>query len=304
MATRIPKSENLISTLLLVGLAGIVVWVFSGAFRPKAAMEKPVRSAYPLPAGWKITVKWETYPNGKLYEKIDGREPLFLEYGVTRLDFAAAEFKKSGKGFDIYRYQMRDADGALGVYLAAASGEAKELDLGSMADISGGELRVFQGSVYLEIQPQEKAPDEKLARELAQALLAGIKAPKSSGSGILDLLPKTGRIKGSLAINKESVFGLKSLSGTYSAAYEENGRQIDYLVRKISSSEGQKVLEIIRDEIKEFEGKIVEFKPDRLSAELFGKKLILVLDPNLLLGAYGEEANMDALLKKLRKPKP
>ncbi len=302
MANQIPKYEKLIATLLLVGLAGIILGVLSGPFRREAALEKPARLAYPLPAGWKIIGNWETYPNGKLYEKIDGREPLFQDYGVIRLDFAAAEFKN--KTFDIYLYHMRDSDGALGIYLASVSGEAREINLGHLADLAGGELRVLQGSVYLEIQPQEKSADEKLCLALARTLLTGIKPSKSSGPGLFDLLPKTGRIKGSLALNKDNAFGLKSLSNTFSAAYEEKGLQTDYLVRKISPAEGPKILQKVAAELKEFDGKILELKPNQLSGELFGKKLVLILENNMLLGAYGQEAGLDSLLKIIRKPGP
>ncbi len=302
MATQIPKSEKLVSFLLLVGLAGIVVGVFAGAFSPKPAVEEKVRASYPLPPGWKIAGKWETYPDGKLYEKIDGRETLFQSFGVIRLDFAPVVFNENK--FDVYLYHMRNPDGALGVFLDSSPEQTGEINLVSMTNVAGGELRAFQSSVYLEIQAQEKSFDEKLLRQLAKSLLSGIKPPISSGTSLFDLLPKSGRITGSLAYNKESALGLKSLAGSYSASYLENGRQIDYVVRKISGSDGTKILEKVRSELMEFEGKIIEFKPDRLAGEILGKKLFLVLHDQVLLGAYGEEVNWKTLVRNSGKPNP
>jgi len=296
MAASVSRQERTVSALLLAGLAVFCVWVLAGG-RIQPAAEKR-NSAPALPTGWAFSAPWEIYPNGRLYEKINGREPLFQEYGVVRLE--CAEASKGGQTFDVYLYRMNDPAGAVGVYLAHAAGEAKELDLGSMAESSGGRLRAVQGTTYLELLAQDKAFNESLALDLARGVMGS--GLKDQGRGMIDVFPKRGRVKGTLAFNQESAFGLESLAKTVSAQYREGDVEFTFLVRRTSGGDGQKVLEKVRDEIKEFEGKILDFRPGKLAAEFSGKTLLFVADGPAVYGIYGEgpAARLGELLAKMK----
>ncbi len=308
MARNVPKRENVTSAILLVALGLFVASIaLEGFFRHSKAQvsrpAKPSAAAYPLPSGWTLTGNWEVYPNGRLYEKIDGRETLFQQYGVVKMEFASVA--GNGKQFDVYIYQMNDTDAALGVYLAQTPSEFSEIDIGAaMADLSGGQIRAFQGKTYLEIQPQEKNTDSRLTKDLAKSVLAGIPREKAGAGSILDALPKSGRVKGSLVLNKDNTYGLKSLNNAFSASYDINGQSFDCLVKKARPNEGEKALRKVRDEIKEFDGRIIEFQPNKLSADMMGKTLIVFRDGDILRGACGESppAELEKLLTALRNP--
>ncbi|MFA5865386.1 MAG: DUF6599 family protein [Phycisphaerae bacterium] len=309
MGVKTPKSEKVISLLLSAGLVVVSALIVCEVFRSKslATSTRPAQPAsisYKLPAEWKLEGSWETYPNGKLYEKIDGQETIFYEYGVNRLDCASASI--NNLSFDIYVYQMNDPDGALGVYLAQAPSDYEELNIGTMSDISGGQVRVFQGATYLEIAPQEKNTDGKFTKELAKSILSGIKRKNMTGGSIIEMLPTTGREKGTLAFNKENAFGLKSLAGTFSATYTDGKGQFDYLVRKISSAEGKTILGKVRDEVKEFGGKTHDVPPESFAGEFMGKTLLLTHKNNFLCGIYGDisieqaQSKLDLLMLKTK----
>jgi hypothetical protein len=294
MGNNVSKGEYRVSFLLLAVLAGICIFVLFG--HREHDRHRSV-FAYRLPPGWQLVGRWESYPRGKLYEKIDGRETLFNEYGVLRLDCAAATV--GALTFDVFIYHMANPDGALGVYLAASPAESREIDIAPMAGVAGGEVRAVVGRVYLEVQPQEKNVDEKLPIALAKTILAGTPPEKSSAGSILAMLPKAGRVNGSLAYNAESALGLNSLGKTYSATYED-GKPYDVLVRRISPAEGDKVLAAVRDEVKKFEGNVTLFQPGKLRAQVVGKDLLLVRDGSLLVGIYSDRNDLEALYEQLK----
>ena len=285
MAKAIPKTEKIVSRLLLAGLVVIAGAIFYNGFR-KADTEDQEKVRYALPAGWKMTGQWEVYPNGKLYEKIDGQEVIFYEYGVKELDFASASI--NGADFDIYVYQMNDADAALGVYLSQTPSDFTSIDIGSMGDISGGQIRAIQAGVYLEIMSQEKNSSDNLTLELARSILSSVKSEVTKSAGILRMLPENQRVRGSLSLNKESAFGLTSLGNSYSAAYKYDGDEFNFFIMKISPADASKVITGVRDEVKEFEGLIEEFKTDKLAAKFMDKTLFLIHKDNFIYGVYGK----------------
>jgi hypothetical protein len=278
-----PLKEKIISTTLIVLLAVFVLHlVGQGFFRPHRA--KKVASKQMLPPGWSAAEPWEVYPNGRLYEKIDGREPLFQQYGVVQLRYAAVS--KDKNDFEVYLYDMQTPDGALGIYLANSPSEFKDLDIGVMSDISGGQVRVLKGRTYLEILSlSEKAP-QNLLLALASGLTQNIPVEKTTQRTAVDLLPKEGRVRGALILNRENTYGLARLTDIFSATYHQGQDEYDLLVRKITPSEGRKMISAVAEEIREFDGKIIQNNPDSLTAEFMGKTLILNLHGNFMIGIY------------------
>jgi hypothetical protein len=299
----VPVGEKVISTAMLILLAVVVAGIVGGGFLkgPTPASGKGEIS-YPLPEGWSLDGGWEVYPRGRLYEKIDGREPLFEEYGVIRLESASAT--TGGQAVEVYIYTMADADGALGIYLANMPMEFEEADAGSMADISGGQARAFQGQTYLEIMSLAKESDPKRLISLAANLLKHTVKEGKTSQGVFELLPSESRIRGSLALNRDNTFGLKSLTNTFTASYENDDVFFDYLLRKLTSTdEGETILKNVQNEIVDFGGTVFTAGPDRLDAEFLGKKLFLRRQGLLLIGVYGEMSRDDAAeqLEILRK---
>ncbi len=306
---KVPRCERVASAALLCGLllisCSIVFWNrMTQVIPPLQALSKGKQLLqYNLPSGWKLVERWKTYPENRLYEKIDGRATLFQEYGIIELQFATAS--TGSFDFDIFAYLMENSEGALGIYLAETPREFTEIDLGTMADSSGGIVRVYQGRTYLVVMSLERNSDEKLAIELARSMLGGMEKEDKSLGNVINVLPRNGRIKGTLTYGKQSTYGFKSLHDSFKATYRFDELQFDYLLKKLPEVQGDKALQRIRDELEEFGGEILKFGRGELAGIVFGHHILLVWEKDALLGLYGEiplheaEKHLEMLLSSM-----
>jgi len=289
---QVPKREKVISYLLGVALVGFVLLVVVGSRQAAITETGELGQTIRLGPPWMVTEGWDSYSSDRLYEKINGRAVLFQEYGLVRLDFATVSANTST--FDVYVYRMGDADGALGVYLAEASQDSTPVDLGVPADRSGGLVRAVAGRTYLVVMPLEQDGDATGAVKLAAAILPGAEPRKAHVPGVIDLLPKAGRVKGTLSYNKESAFGLKSLHDMFSCAYAVDGVEFEYLLRRAADGRARAVLAAVRDELQAFGGSVMSFASDGLSGTLFDRRIVLVSRNGMILGIYGQLSQHEA----------
>ena len=300
--TKTPKAEKLISIFLLILLTLFSLLVLKGnsLFRPAAVsptvMLSGVAAGRQLPPGWQLEDGWQTYPEEKLYEKINGRAPLFQEHGLIQLDFASAS--KDNFFFDIYMYKMKNSYAALGIYLEEYPSASREIDLGTRADIAGAMVRVYQNSIYLVIMPLDKESSEKPALDLASFILQEIEAEAGSedtvettdiSADILSLFPAKGLIKRSLRFNKNSTFGLGSLNNIFSIDCQQDNIIFQYLLKPdLSGKETvDLVLKDIETELREFGAEIIQADLNTLAGKIFGQYIFLSQQKNMLLGVYG-----------------
>jgi len=287
----VPRSEKNVSAALLIALGAIFLFVvLAGKQSPPDRESQPgiasIKLPYKLPAGAKLTEGWHSYPEQRIYEKIDGRAALFQEYGIDRLDFASVSFDKTA--FDIYSYVMKDAKAALGVYLEEASQESRELDLADLADLAGATVRAVKGNTYLVVMPLARDADKKGTIELARSILSSLGGTGTASKTVIDLLPKNGRIKGTLVYNKESAFGLRSLGDTVSARYRVRGKEFDFFLRKVSRNKGDEFLQAVHEELKRFGAENLTFEDGRLAAMFLGRCISLVRVEGIVGGVYGD----------------
>lgn len=280
----IPAKEKIVSVVLLAGLILFMAIVIGPGFSEPSSPNQNVAEQM-LPAGWSAVGGWEIYPKGRLYEKINGREPLFDQYGVVRLRYASVS--KGTNDFEVYFYDMQTPDGALGIYLANTPSEFDELELGTLADISGGQVRVLKGRTYLEIFSLAEQTPKDFLIDLSSALVETIPTEKEARRTAVELLPKQGRVRGTLILNRENTYGLAKLTDIFSASYQQDNDEFDYLIRTISPSEGRKMMAAVGEEILEFDGKIIQSETNSLVAEFMRKTLILNQTGDFLIGLYG-----------------
>jgi len=103
-------------------------------------------------------------------------------------------------------------------------------------------------------------------------------------------------------LNTDNTYGLKSLGNTFSAGYEVNGQSFDLLIKKIDPQKDDQTIQKARDELKEFDGKVLTFQSDKLTAEILGNTLILVKEGNQIRGAYGSmpAGELESQISKLK----
>jgi len=281
----IPASERLICFLLILALFVIVFLVLiKPAFLISQVKQIEFRKvSYTLPADAKLVIDWQSYSADRIYEKIDGRVTLFKEYGVERLDFASVRIGKYN--FDVYVYVMNSPDSALGVYLAEQPEDSTPIDIATIADFTKTLVRVCKGKIYLTIVTLEKKSDIRTAISLARTLSESFPQPRAA-SKMLSLLPKRGRVKATLSWNKEETFGLQSLKATLSAEYKIAGLRFTYFVKQLSGTD-KNIMQKISSELKEFEANKLRVTEKGISADLFGKHLLIIHRQKYLVGVYG-----------------
>ncbi len=287
--------ERIICIVLILGLLavifGLLIKPMFSVFGNEFARIGFARSdfKYQLPEGIRFIVAWQSFPEGRIYEKIDGRATLFKEYGVERLDFASVQYGKDE--FDIYIYVMRSVDGALGVYLAEQPEGGKQISLGTIAEKTRTVIRVCKGNIYLNVIAVRENPDIRKGIKIAKALCESFETQKRNKLNILSVLPVKGMLRSSLSLNKEETFGLQSLSNTISADYEYEGFEFTYFVKKLNDNDesGIILMQKIYDELKEFGAEHLKITDnnDFIECDLFGRRLLIRLHRRYLIGIYG-----------------
>ena len=171
----VPVNERVISLLLaavlVVMVCRMVVWPI--VIAKNTGQTPQAKSPYRLPGNTTLIEQWIRLSADRIYEKIDGRDALFLDYDIQHLDFASVSINK--QPFDIYIYVMKDPKGAIEVYKEEQPKTYKPLTIAAKADLSAGVVRACQRNIYLVILPLEKNNDETLALKLATSIIKGIK---------------------------------------------------------------------------------------------------------------------------------
>ncbi len=99
--------------------------------------------------------KAETYNTDNLYEKIDGKAPMYQEAGFVKLTTQRFAAKSNSElGFELYNYDMNNAKNAFSVYSRQKRADATDLsDLGASAFgyVAGNAICISLGKNYIEM---------------------------------------------------------------------------------------------------------------------------------------------------------
>ena len=99
--------------------------------------------------------KVETYNNDNLYEKIDGKAPMYQDAGFVKLNVQRFAAKSNSEfGFELYIYDMNNAKNAFSVYSRQKRADVTDLsDLGASAFgyVAGNEICISLGKNYIEM---------------------------------------------------------------------------------------------------------------------------------------------------------
>ncbi len=237
----VSPAEKAVGIALLAALAGFLVLiaargahyefdaVMHAAPAPEGAGNAP-RGAGPaseelLPAafgaiGWTRDGAIETYPEDRLFEKIDGADERYKLFGNRRLLSASYVYDKDGRArLDVFLYEMRTPLAALGIFGRERSPQAAVTgDMGDAAYLMQGSAFFRKGVWYGQVKgfaEDTAAASEQIARAIAARLPAG-EAPELA----FGFLPAEERIRGSERYEpKDSVLGTDFLAQVFSADY-------------------------------------------------------------------------------------
>lgn len=213
---------RLVQLLLWVLPAGIVALVlWRGTCLDPAFVQPPDKAAAPSGLRFPETLgAWraaahEWFPRERIYEKIDGRDVLFMQYDVQSLQCATWD----GAGaWDMYLYTMREPAGARGVWLAEKPATAQLTHDGTVW-FTPGAAAVHHGQFYLAISAAQADASITDATNLLALLRAYLPAAATAARDPAALLPRDGMSENSLEFIPNDAFGFETLDNIHAAGY-------------------------------------------------------------------------------------
>ena len=191
--------------------------------------------------------KAETYNTDNLYEKIDGKAPMYQEAGFVKLATQRFAAKSNPElGFELYIYDMNDAKNAFSVYSRQKRADVIDLgDLGASAFgyVAGNAICISLGKNYIEMIGS--AESNELVDEMkgiAKDLSAKFKPTDKDKIAELGYFPTEGTVAGSWKLQIDNAFGFDGLTDAYSALYKSGDKTISiFFSRRKNADEAKAV---------------------------------------------------------------
>lgn len=238
--------ETAVSVLILLIMIGTAVgiYIISRDFnmsRFGIASEQESGGDFP-PVG-----KAETYNYDNLYEKIDGKAPMYQEAGFVKLTAQRFAAKSNSEfAFELYIYDMNNAKNAFSVYSRQKRADATDLsDLGASAFgyVAGNEICISLGRNYIEMVGS--AESNELVdgmKGIAKQMAAQFKPGEKDKIAELGYFPTEGTVAGTWKLQIDNAFGFDGLTDTYSAQYKVGDKAVSiFLSRRKNADEAKTV---------------------------------------------------------------
>lgn len=191
--------------------------------------------------------KAEMYNYDNLYEKIDGKAPMYQEAGFVGLisqRFAAQS--NSDLGFELYIYDMNNVKNAFSVYSRQKRTDATDLsDLGASAFgyVAGNAICLSLGKNYIEMIGSAESNDlVDEMKGIAKNLAVKFKPMDKDKIVELGYFPVEGTVAGSWKLQIDNAFGFDGLTEAYSATYKIGDKAISiFFSKRKDADEAKKI---------------------------------------------------------------
>lgn len=257
---RAKRLESVISICLLAVLilTGVGVFVKQsnydiskyGIQNQSDASQSPI-SAGLAPAGFEALSKAENYNADNLYEKIDGKAPLYLEAGFKEL--STQRFVKTGDPnlwMELYIYDMGNIKNAFSVYSVQKRAESEAFPSTQFAYRSGNALYFVHGKYYIELVGSSESEGLfKAVTEVCTKIQTNLTIDHDSGIAELAIFPQENLVSGSFKLYLANAFGFEKLTNIFTARYQSGEEIITAFISKRADS---KDAEVIADSYRKF----------------------------------------------------
>ena len=326
------RFESAISICLLTALSLIVVGVLlkqskfdlkrfgigaESAEQPSKILEPSKKSEIDLasfgPAGFQPLSKMEVYLSDNLYEKINGKAPLYIESGFVKLSTQRfGKVDEEDLWMELFIYDMATIRNAFSVYSIQ-----KRPDTELLPDVQFGyrtsEAPYFvHGKYYIEfVASSESAALFDAIQKVARNIRTNLNIDADAKIAELSLFPEENLIPGSSKLYLKSAFGFAGLTDTFTAQYKLDGQTVTaFLSSRPDSKDARALTKSYHDFLIENGG---EAKPalnkilDGNVLDFYDTTEIVCADGRFVLGIH-EAENQNAaekitlmLINKLKK---
>jgi hypothetical protein len=235
-SAKISRHEAIISIFLMVILCGVAVAVILPQFNQKQAGGDRLEDILTrlAPKGFTALSAAEVYNEDTLYEKIDGRAPLYTETGFEKL-FTRRYKNDSNEAisFEVYVYDMANPENALTVYSQQKREDAENLADADFGYRTSNALFYSLGRFYLEIiGSAESAELLKSMAELAGQIKNALPLGGSVKTEEMQILQKSGSQAGSIKFSTDNTFSCKELTNIFSAVIKIDDKPVTIFLGK------------------------------------------------------------------------
>lgn len=224
--------------------------------------------------GFEALAETQVYTAENLFEKIDGKAPLYLESGFKQL--FTQRFVSTGDESlwaELFLYDMCTIRNAFSVYSAQKRADVEDLPGLGFAYKTSNALFFVHGEYYIElIGSSESAELTEAMTDIANKIRTNLPIDDNTRIAELDLLPRENIIAGSIKLSLKNTFGFEGLTDIFSASYEVDGDIIiAFIGRRPDSDDAQVTAESYRRFLmangaavktatkKPLEGKVLDF---------------------------------------------
>lgn len=170
----------------------------------------------------------ETYDTDNLYEKIDGKAPMYQESGFVKLATQRFAAKSNPElGFELYQYDMGDSRNAFSVYSRQKRADVEDLQDMPFGYKTSNAIYISQGKYYIEMIGFAESEElvgamRDIASKLSEQVIVGEKGKIAE----LGFFPPEGTVAGSWKLQLRDAFGFDGLTDTYSAQYKTGEKTV------------------------------------------------------------------------------
>ncbi len=208
----------------------------------------PVERASPFPAievaDWAVPADWRVYTPLDLWEKINGRADIYLQFDMQRMTFGTYRCRTDpNQALDVYWYEMAAPEGAFGIYQAESGGQVTPLEVGDAGYGAHGSVIFRKGNHYVRVEANGQGASIEAAGPAVARAVAGRIQSTAAGPWAEFLLPREGRTGAELAYHGADAFSLDFLRDVFSADYSAEGKTFTTFIHRAGDrSEATKLL--------------------------------------------------------------
>jgi len=232
-----------------IGRFGIGVGTTQLALQ-KSEISETVLSSF-SPAGFKTLSKVEIYNPENLYEKIDGKAPLYIESGFEKLStqrFASQE--DENLWMELFVYDMGNIRNAFSVFSTQRRPNAETLSFvyPGFHYKTGNALYFVHGKFYVELIGSTQSYQLDRAMVKIAVNFGNQIAVDDTKIAELALFPEDNIVPDSIKLYLTNTFGFAGLTDTFTAQYKIDGETITaFLSKRTDASDAEKLADSYRN---------------------------------------------------------
>jgi len=291
---RARRLESVISICLLAVLFLIGAGVFIKQFNYNMSrygidtattlkLEIPFELSSLAPDSFETLSKVEVYNSENLYEKINGKAPLYTESGFKELSTQRfVSINDRSLWMELYAYDMGTVKNAFSVYSVQRRADSEAfppMQLGTpqsgnpFAYKTSNALYFIHGKYYIELVGSSESGELfRAIAEVARKIQANLAVGHDTDIAELALFPQENLVLGSIKLYLANAFGFEKLTNTFTAKYRSGNETVTaFLSKRANSKDAEAIAESYRNFLiengavtktttnKTIEGKVMDF---------------------------------------------